>query len=85
MSQSLQQLSKSALSPRGPQAVNVLRVHPEQVFDCATRHIDLDSMAVSKQITYKIVTAKSNASIPQKVIESDPCKEYRLTPDQFDL
>ncbi|KAI1387612.1 putative 3-octaprenyl-4-hydroxybenzoate carboxy-lyase [Hypoxylon trugodes] len=66
-------------------AVNGLRPDPKQVFGRIARHIGLPPTASAKQIMDKIIEAKSGTPIPPKVVESGPCKEFRLTPDQFDL
>ncbi|OTB12418.1 hypothetical protein K445DRAFT_25707 [Daldinia sp. EC12] len=49
------------------------------------RHIGFGPTASSKQIMEKIIAAKSATPILPKIVESGPCKEFRLTPDQFDL
>ncbi|KAI0379684.1 putative 3-octaprenyl-4-hydroxybenzoate carboxy-lyase [Hypomontagnella monticulosa] len=66
-------------------AVNGLRPNPTQRFGRIARHIGLEPTASPKQIMDKIVAAKSTTPIPPKTVETGPCKDFRLTPDQFDL
>lgn len=66
-------------------AVNGLRADPKQRFGRIARHVGLEPTASAKQIMAKMVAAKSAPPIPPKVVQTGPCKEFRLTPDQFDL
>ncbi|KAK2596037.1 hypothetical protein N8I77_013545 [Diaporthe amygdali] len=66
-------------------APNSLRADPHQRFGRLARHLGLPPTSSMKEILDKMVAAKSAAPIPPVVVESGSCKEFRLTPDQFDL
>lgn len=66
-------------------APNSLRADPGQRFGRLARHLGLPPTSTMKEILDKMVAAKSTPPIPPVVVESGSCKEFRLTPDQFDL
>lgn len=66
-------------------APNSLRSNPEQRFGRLARHLNLPVTSTMKDILDKMVSAKTSTPIPPKIVETGPCKDFRLTPDQFDL
>ncbi|ROV92569.1 hypothetical protein VMCG_08913 [Cytospora schulzeri] len=66
-------------------APNSLRSDPKQKFGRLARHLNLPVTASMKEILDKMVAAKTATPIPPKTVETGPCKEFILTPDQFDL
>ncbi|KAK9425955.1 putative UbiD decarboxylyase family [Seiridium unicorne] len=66
-------------------APNSLRPNPKQKYGRMARHLGLEPVASMKEILDKMIAAKTAAPIPPQIVESGPCKEFRLTPDQFDL
>ncbi|KAH7118086.1 UbiD decarboxylyase family [Dactylonectria estremocensis] len=66
-------------------APNSLRSNPKQRYGRLARHIGLPTGSSMKTILDKMVAAKTTPPIPPKVVETGPCKEFRLTPNQFDL
>lgn len=66
-------------------APNSLRADPTQRFGRMARHIGLPPGASMKEILDKLLAAKAATPIPPRVVETGPCKEYHLTPNQFDF
>lgn len=66
-------------------APNALRPNPKQRFGRLARHLGLNPEASMKDIMDKMAAAKTATPIPPQVVESGPCKEFVLTPEQFDL
>lgn len=68
-------------------APNSLRADPKQRYGRLARHVGLPPHASLKEILDKMVAAKTATPIPPQVVEAagSPCKEFRLTSDQFDL
>ncbi|KAM0328861.1 hypothetical protein ACHAQA_005277 [Verticillium albo-atrum] len=66
-------------------APNSLRADPKQRFGRLARHLGLPPTSSMKNILDKMIAAKTATPLPPRVVESGPCKEFRLTPDQFDL
>ncbi|KAF4820399.1 Ferulic acid decarboxylase 1 [Colletotrichum tropicale] len=66
-------------------APNSLRADPSQRYGRLARHLGLPPTSSMKEILDKMVAAKTATPIPPVVVESGSCKEFRLTPDQFDL
>ncbi|KZL79659.1 3-octaprenyl-4-hydroxybenzoate carboxy-lyase-like protein [Colletotrichum incanum] len=66
-------------------APNSLRADPSQRFGRLARHLNLPPTTSIKEILDKMIAAKTATPIPPVVVESGSCKEYRLTPEQFDL
>ena len=66
-------------------APNALRSDPAQRYGRLALHLGLPSNSSMKDILDKMISAKTATPIPPTVVESGPCKEFRLTPDQFDL
>ena len=66
-------------------APNSLRSDPQQRFGRLARHVGLEPMASIKTILDKMLSAKTATPLPPQIVETGPCKEFRLTPDNFDL
>lgn len=66
-------------------APNSLRTDPKQRFGRLARHLGLPVTSSMKEILDKMIAAKTSTPIPPVVVETGPCKEFCLTPDQFDL
>lgn len=66
-------------------APNSLRRDPTQRYGRLARHLGLPTTSSMKEILDKMIAAKSSPPIPPNVVETGPCKDYKLTPDQFDL
>lgn len=66
-------------------APNSLRSDPTQKYGRLARHLGLPPSATIKEILDKMVASKTATPIPPVVVENGPCKEFRLTPEQFDL
>ena len=66
-------------------APNSLRRDPAQRYGRLARHLGLPATSSMKDILDKVIAAKSAPPIPPKTVETGPCKEFKLTPDQFDL
>lgn len=66
-------------------APNSLRRDPAQRYGRLARHLGLPTTSSMKEILNKMIAAKSSPPIPPNVVETAPCKDYKLTPDQFDL
>lgn len=66
-------------------APNSLRSDPKEQFGRMARHVGLEPTASIKTILDKMISAKTATPLPPTVVETGPCKEFRLTPDQFDL
>ncbi|KAH7187919.1 3-octaprenyl-4-hydroxybenzoate carboxy-lyase-domain-containing protein [Fusarium oxysporum] len=66
-------------------APNSLRSNLKQRYGRLARHLGLPPDSSMKTILDKMIAAKTTAPIPPKVVETGPCKEFRLTPNQFDL
>jgi UbiD family decarboxylase len=66
-------------------APNSLRADSEQRFGRLARHLNMPQTATMKEILDKMVAAKTAEPIPPQLVESGPCKEFKLTPEQFDL
>lgn len=66
-------------------APNSLRSDPTQKYGRLARHLGLRPSATIKEILDKMVASKTANPIPPVTVENGPCKEFRLTPDQFDL
>lgn len=62
-----------------------LRQDPKQRFGRLARHLGLEPTASMRDILDKMVAAKTATPIPPQIVETGPCKEFRLTRDQFDL
>lgn len=66
-------------------APNSLRSDPRHRYGRLARHLNLPPTASMKEILDKMVSAKTTPPISPKIVETGPCKEFRLTSDQFDL
>ena len=66
-------------------APNSLRADPAQRYGRLARHLNLPVTASMKDILDKMVAAKTGKPIPPRTVTAGPCKEFKLTPDQFDL
>ncbi|KAK6206546.1 Ferulic acid decarboxylase 1 [Pestalotiopsis sp. IQ-011] len=66
-------------------APNSLRPNKNQRYGRMARHLGLEPTASLKDILDKMIAAKTATPIPPVVVESGPCKHFRLTKDQFDL
>ncbi|CAH0031873.1 unnamed protein product [Clonostachys rhizophaga] len=66
-------------------APNSLRSDPRRRYGRLARHLNLPPTASMKEILDKMVSAKTTPPIPPKIVEKGPCKEFRLTSDEFDL
>ncbi|KAF4333269.1 ferulic acid decarboxylase 1 [Fusarium beomiforme] len=66
-------------------APNSLRSDPKQQFGRIARHLNLPINASMKDILDTMAAAKNAVPIPPKLVETGPCKEFKLTPEQFDL
>ncbi|EWZ30913.1 UbiD decarboxylyase family [Fusarium oxysporum Fo47] len=66
-------------------APNSLRSDPKQRYGRLARHLGLPTDSSMKVILDKMIAAKTTPPIPPTVVETGPCKEHILTPDQFDL
>lgn len=66
-------------------APNSLRSDPKQQFGRMARHVGLEPTASIKTILDKMISAKTATPLPPTLVETGPCKEFKLTPDQFDL
>ncbi len=66
-------------------APNSLRADSAQRFGRLARHIGLEPTADIKTILDKMLAAKTATPLPPRIVESGPCKEFKLTKDQFDL
>ncbi|KAF7549679.1 hypothetical protein G7Z17_g6230 [Cylindrodendrum hubeiense] len=66
-------------------APNSLRSDPTQKYGRLARHLGLPPSATMKEILDKMVATKTATPIPPVTVETGSCKEFRLTPDQFDL
>lgn len=66
-------------------APNSLRSDPKQQFGRIARHLNLPINSSMKEILDKMAAAKTGAPISPVVVETGPCKEFKLKPEQFDL
>lgn len=66
-------------------APNSLRSDPKQRFGRLARHLGLPVTSSMKGILKKMAAAKTAPPIPPEIVETGPCKEFHLTPEQFDL
>ncbi|KAK7418141.1 Ferulic acid decarboxylase 1 [Neonectria punicea] len=66
-------------------APNSLRSDPMQKYGRLARHLGLEPTATIKEILDKMIGAKTAIPVPPVSVGTGPCKEFRLTPDQFDL
>ncbi|KAF5020194.1 hypothetical protein F66182_7759 [Fusarium sp. NRRL 66182] len=66
-------------------APNSLRSDPKQRYGRLARHLGLPTGSSMKVILDKMVSAKTAPPIPPTIVETGPCKENILKPDQFDL
>lgn len=66
-------------------APNSLRSDQTQRFGRLARHLGLPITASMKDILGKMVAAKTAKPIAPKVVETGPCKEFKLSPEDFDL
>ncbi|PHH61473.1 hypothetical protein CDD81_320 [Ophiocordyceps australis] len=66
-------------------APNSLRADPKQRFGRLARHLGMQPDSSMKDILQTIVAAKTAKPVPPRVVESGPCKEFRLSADQIDL
>lgn len=66
-------------------APNSLRQDPKQRFGRLARHLGLEPTTSMRDILHKMIAAKTTTPIPPQIVETGPCKEFQLTPDQFDL
>ncbi|EFX01795.1 carboxy-lyase-like protein [Grosmannia clavigera kw1407] len=64
---------------------NSLRSDPATRYGRVARHLNLPPTASMKDILGALTAAKSRPPIPPTVVETGPCKEYKLTGDQIDL
>ncbi|KAG5757561.1 hypothetical protein H9Q72_014299 [Fusarium xylarioides] len=66
-------------------APNPLRFDPKQRCGRLARHLGFPTDSFMKAILDKMIAAKTTPPSPPTVVETGPCKEHVLTPDQFDL
>ncbi|KPM37540.1 Ferulic acid decarboxylase 1 [Neonectria ditissima] len=66
-------------------APNSLRSDAEQKYGRLARHLGLEPTATIKEILDKMISAKTAIPVPPVTVGTGSCKEFRLTPDQFDL
>lgn len=66
-------------------APNSLRADPTQRFGRLARHLNMPVTASMKEILDKMAAAKTTPPIPPTTVPTGSCKEFKLTPDQFDL
>ncbi|KAI9152314.1 Ferulic acid decarboxylase 1 [Paramyrothecium foliicola] len=66
-------------------APNSLRSELDQRYGRLARHLNMPITSSMKEILDKMVAAKTAEPIHPTVVETGPCKEFRLTSDQFDL
>ncbi|EPE08725.1 carboxy-lyase-like protein [Ophiostoma piceae UAMH 11346] len=66
-------------------APNSLRADPAQRYGRLARHLNLPVTSSMKDVLDKMVAAKTGKPIPPRTVATGPCKEFKLTSDQFDL